>query len=106
MNSEERKEYERIKGLFSGSDENVLQLIDGAIVEAARLRAELNKLHAVVEKSGLLKINPDNPMMQKELPVSRMLPKVRANYANLIFKMAAILGKDVSEEDLGLEDYE
>jgi hypothetical protein len=44
--------------------------------------------------------------MQKELPVSRMLPKVRANYANLIFKLAAILGKNVVDEEDGLGEYE
>ena len=34
------EEYERIKGLFDGVDENQLALLDGAIVEAARLRTE------------------------------------------------------------------
>lgn len=100
------EEYKRIRGLFSGVDEKQLSLLDGAIVEAARLRVELDRLHKMVEKTGLLKISPDNPQLQKELPVSRVLPKVRANYTNLIFKLAAVLGKSVDDEDLGLDDYE
>ncbi|WP_302593811.1 hypothetical protein [uncultured Megasphaera sp.] len=104
--NEVKAEYERIKALFDGSDDHMLQLLDGSFIEAARLRVELNRLHAVVQETGLIKINPDNPRMQKELPVSRMLPKVRANYANLIFKLAAILGKNVVDEEDGLGEYE
>lgn len=100
------KEYERIKALFEGSDEGMLQLLDGSFMEAARLKIELNQLQEIVRKTGLIKIKPDNPTMQKELPVSRMLPKVRANYTNIIFKLASILGKNVTEEDLGMDEYE
>ena len=47
----ERAEYERIRALFSSVDENQLALVDGAIWEAARLRTELDGLHAVVAQS-------------------------------------------------------
>ena len=100
------REYERMRGLFDGVDEKQLQLVDGAIVEAARLRVELDKLHNIVIKTGLIKCDPKNPQRQKELPVSRMLPKVRAAYANVIFKLAKVLGNTVEEDDLGLDDYE
>ncbi|MFG6271642.1 hypothetical protein ACG98G_03235 [Megasphaera hexanoica] len=100
------EEYERIKKLFDGVDDNQLALVDGAIAEAARLRVELDRLHEIVDKTGLVKIDPNNPLRQKELPVSRMLPKVRANYTNIIFKLAGILGRSVEDEDLGLDEYE
>ena len=102
----EQAEYERIRALFSAVDENQLALVDGAIWEAARLRTELDSLHVVVSKSGLVKYDPSNPSRQKELPVSRMLPKVRAGYTNIIFKLARVLGATVSEDDLGMDDYE
>lgn len=101
-----KEEYDRIRELFAGVDENQLALVDGAIVEAARLRCELDRLHGIVAKTGLVKVDPNNPQRQKELPVSRMLPKVRANYTNIIFKLASILGKSVEDDDLGLDDYE
>lgn len=100
------EEYERIKNLFDGVDENQLALLDGAIVEAARLRTELNRLHMIAAASGLVKVDPVNPSRQKELPVSKLLPKVRASYANIIFKLAAVLGRAVDDDDLGLDDYE
>lgn len=100
------QEYERIKALFADADEKQLQLVDGAIIEAARLRVELDRLHEIVKRSGLIKIDPNNPTRQKSLPVSRELPKVRAGYTNIIFKLARVLGAGIVEEDLGLDDYE
>ena len=99
------EEYERLKGLFTDVDEKQLQLCDGAFWEAARLRAELEKLHEIVKVSGLVKCHPNNPTVQKELPVSRMLPKIRANYTNIIFKLSKVLGSGVAEEELGFDDY-
>lgn len=103
--TELQKEYERIKELFADVDEKQLQLVDGAIIEAARLRIELDRLHEIVKVTGLIKVDPNNPTRQKVLPVSKELPKIRAGYTNIIFKLARILGAGVNEEDLGLDDY-
>ena len=100
-----KKEYKRIRALFTDVDEKQLKLVDGAILEAARLRVELDRLNEIVKVSGLIKVDPNNPMRQKVLPVSRELPKVRAGYANIIFKLAKVLGASAGEEDLGLDDY-
>lgn len=101
-----RQEYERIKMLFADVDDRQLQLVDGAIIEAARLRVELDKLHDIVKQSGLVKVDANNPTRQKTLPVAKELPKVRAAYTNVIFKLARVLGAGVADEDLGLDDYE
>lgn len=100
------QEYERIRALFEGTDGKQLSLIDGTLWEAARLRVELDRLNEIVKQSGLIKVDPDNPLRQKELPVSRMIVKVRANYLNYIAKLANILGKNVEEEDDGLSEFE
>jgi hypothetical protein len=57
-------------------------------------------------KTGLVKIDPDDFTHQKELPVSRLLVKVRANYLNYISKLCNIMGKTDSDEDPELEEYE
>ena len=98
-------EYDRIKALFADVDEKQLQLVDGAIFEAARLRVELDRLNVIVNRSGLIKVAPNNPARQKSLPVSRELPKVRAAYINIIFKLARVLSASIND-DLGLDDYE
>lgn len=106
MYLEIEQEYERIKKLFDGSDEKQLQLIDGAIRECARLRVELDDLHKIIKESGLIKVNPSNPSMQKELPVSKMIVKVRANYLNYIAKLSNMLGINIEDDDDDLENYE
>lgn len=103
--NEIQQEYKRIRELFADVDEKQLQLVDGAIIEAARLRVELDRLHEIVKRSGLIKVDENNPARQKALPVSRELPKVRAGYTNIIFKLARVLGSNVGDEDLGLDDY-
>lgn len=100
-----KKEYKRIRALFTDVDEKQLKLVDGAILEAARLRVELDRLNEIVKVSGLIKVDPNNPMRQKVLPVSKELPKVRAGYTNIIFKLARVLGTGLNVEDLGLDDY-
>lgn len=106
MFMEVEREYSRIKALFDGVDEKQLAIIDGTIWEAARLRIELNRLHDIVAKTGLLKLHPENPAIQKELPVSKMIVKVRANYLNYIAKLAAVLGRNVDDDENDLEEFE
>lgn len=100
------KEYERIKNLFIGCDEKQLQLIDGAIIECARIRAELDNLHEIIKESKTIKINPNDPTLQKELPVSKLIVKARANYLNYIAKLSNMLGVNIDDEDEDLGDYE
>ena len=102
-----QQEYSRIKALFNGIDEKQLSFIEGALWEAARLRVELDRLNEIVKQTGLVKVNPDNPLQQKELPVSRMIVKVRANYLNYIAKLSNVLGQNISgEDDDGLDEFE
>lgn len=100
------REHERITALFADVDEKQLLLIDGAIWEAARLRVELDRLHEIVKKTGLVKVHPGDPLKQRELPVSRMIVRIRANYLNYIAKLSSVLGRSIPEDDAGLEDYE
>ncbi len=101
-----QNEYDRIKKLFEGIDEKHLSLIDGAIWECARLRKELDRLNEIVSQSGLVKLHPTEPSLQKELPVSKLIVKVRANYLNYIAKLSAILGKNIEDDDDDLEEFE
>lgn len=109
MKTEEKiqKEYNRIKILFNEIDDKQLSLLDGAFIECARLKVELDDLHNIISKSSLIKVHPDNYEMQKELPVSKLIVKTRANYLNYIAKLSNILGKNIGdEEDNDLEDFE
>lgn len=105
-NEKVQREYERIKELFLGVEEKQLNLIDGAIWECARLRIELDDLHNIIKQTGLVKVKSDNPLMQKELPVSKLIVKARANYLNYIAKLSNILGKTIEDDEDELSEYE
>ena len=95
-----KKEEERLLALFDGISEKQLDLSRGAILEAARMKVELDELQEIISSSeGLIKINPKNFSQQKELPVSKLIVKVRANYLNYITKLSNILGKDNDDDD-------
>ncbi len=100
-------EYERMKKLFEGCDENQLELVDGAIRECARERVELEKLQDILSECGHVKINPSKPTLQKELPASRVAIKLRASYLNYVAKLSGILGRSIKEtDDDDLTDFE
>ena len=102
-----RREYDRVREIFQEADSRLLDAMDGVIWEAARCRAELDELHTIAEESGLIRVDPKNPLRQKELPVSRQLVRVRASYLNHMTKLAKVFGQNAPEEDdLGLDEYE
>jgi len=100
------QEYQRILALFDGIDEKQLALIDGAIRESARLRVELDRLNEIVAQTGLIKLHPTSPALQRELPVSRLVVKVRANYLNYIAKLSSVLGKSLDLDEDDLKEFE
>lgn len=100
------KEYERIKALYNGCDENQLKLLDGVFWEAARLRKELDDSHKIVKKTGKIKVHPDDFTKQKKLLIADQLTKDRANYLNYMSKLSSLLGKNTEEDDDDLDDYE
>ena len=100
------QEHDRLRALFADVDEKQVELADGAIWEAARIRHQLDEINERAKVSGLVKFHPQDPTKQKVLPVSKELPKLRAGYANIIFKLIRVLGANVNEEELGLDDYE
>lgn len=102
----EHEEYARLRDIFADVDEKQLALVDGLLHEAARLRAQLDDLQEIAAKTGLVKIHQTDSTRQKELPVSRMLVRLRAGYKDIIAKLSSILGRNAGEDDDGLEEFE
>ena len=93
--TEVEREYKRLKALFADMDEKQQAVWDGVCMEAAQLK----KLNAAARKSGLVKIDPKNPERQKELPVSKMITRISANYLSYMSRIAHALGKPVQEDE-------
>nr|WP_315022909.1 zinc-binding protein [uncultured Aminipila sp.] len=102
------KEYEKFLELFkqAGADELQLAICDSLITECARAKVQLDQLQDITIKTGLVKIHPDNPGMQKTLPVASELSKLRASLTNMLIKLNKILCTGIEEEDDDLEEFE
>ena len=44
--------------------------------------------------------------MQKELPVSKTIEKIRASYINYMIKLSKVLGTTLDDDEEELNDYE
>lgn len=100
------QEHDRLLKLFEGADDTQKALADGLIWEAAKMRVQLREMNKVVEKTGFVHIDPKNPLRQKELPISRVMAKVRANYVAYIQRIRSLMDVEVDEEDDDLAEYE
>lgn len=99
-------EHDRLMALFERADDTQKSLADGLVWEAAKMRVQLNEMNKIIEKTGLVRIDPNNPLRQKELPISRVMAKVRANYVAYIQRIRSLMDIDMEDEDDGLAEYE
>lgn len=100
-------EYENLKKIFEEGAPEQVQLLDNVFREAARIKIELEDMAVLVMKcGGRVSFNPKDPKQQKELPVSKVIERARASYANYMFRLSRALGVNIDEnEDDGLSDY-
>jgi len=103
-----QEEHERLVGLYKeqGAEENRLLAYDSLILECARAKCQLDDLNIIAEKTGLVKVHPDYPDLQRSLPVATELTKVRASLTNMLTKLDKMLCTSISEEWDDLEEFE
>lgn len=104
-NSELLTEIARLKSEFSGADESKLRALDSLIEQAAHERLYLRRLNAQALETGLVKIHPEHPDLQRALPVSAEIARHSASLTNIMGKLMRFLGAEESEDE-ELSDYE
>lgn len=105
-NSELSAEIARLKDQFTEADENKIQALDALIEQAAYEKIYLRRLNEQAIVTGLVKYHPDNPQIQKTLPVSGEIAKHSAALTNIMDKLMKHLGVPIDDDDEGLSDYE
>ena len=105
---EVKQEYERLRELFQdGADEKLMEAADGAIMEAARIRCQLDELNKIAQAGGLVKYDPANPSRQKTQPIARTITQVRASYISYVAKLTKMIGGgSLEDDDDDLDEYE
>ena len=104
--AEFQREYNKWIKLFETTTPETQQAASGLIEKAANVHALCWELEQALNKSGAIKIHPDNPELQKTVPALKEYSRMTDNYANIVNKLNAIRVRNVVEEDDGLGEFE
>jgi hypothetical protein len=99
-------ELARWAELFAETDESTRKAADGLIQKAAFLHAMCVELEQTIEASGTIKIHPDHPELQKQVPAVKEYARLSESYANLANKLNTLRLKTAEEDDDELDEYE
>lgn len=101
------KEIEKIKESFPNADTDKVKALIGLIEQAAHEKIYLKRLNGQAMITGLVKIHPKNPTIQKVLPVSNEITKHSATLTNIMNQLMKHLAVEKDdEEDEELNEYE
>ena len=90
----EQVEYERLSQLYKRIPENKRELVDGLIVQAARLRVSLDDLWDDLQKNGnteMFKQANDGVEFPRERPESKIFATRDKSYLAIIKKLDELL---------------
>lgn len=101
-----KAELEKLTELFKDVDESNRKLVDGLIQDAAFLFAENYMLKELLNKTGMIKVHPENPTLQKPLPIAKEYRQNLNSYSVVIKTLNAVLQKKNDDDDEDLEEFE
>jgi len=87
--SKERKEYIRLAELYSDIPDNKRELVEGLLVQAARLKVSLDALWSDIQKNGTTEI--DDKGKEKERPNSAIFTARDKSYRATIKQLDSLL---------------
>ncbi len=101
-----QKELDKLTEIFKDIEESKRQLIEGLIQDAAFLMAENYILKQSISQTGMVKIHPQYPEIQKPIETAKQYLKNINSYAVVIKTLNGVLSKNVIEDDDELEEFE
>lgn len=93
--------------LFAETDPAVQRAATGLIRKAAYLHSLCTELEDVVGSSGAIKIHPDHPDIQRQVPAVKEYARLTEAYANIVNKLNQLRARNLigsGTNDLG--EYE
>lgn len=91
------KELAKLTELFQDVEPTKTKLCEGLIEDAAFLLAENHILKEVINKTGMVKIHPTQPDLQKPTEAAKQYLKNLNSYAVVIKTLNGVLSKDLAE---------
>ncbi|ABR48564.1 hypothetical protein Amet_2410 [Alkaliphilus metalliredigens QYMF] len=100
------KELEKLKEIFQDVEISKKKLVEGLIDDAAFLKAENYVLKQSIDKTGMVKVHPTLPEIQKPIEGARQYLKNINSYAAVIKTLNGVLNKGLVEDDDELDEFE
>lgn len=104
--AEYQAELTKWTGLFAGTDPATQQAASGLIQKVAYLHSLCRELEGVIALSGAIKVHPEHPDIQKQVPAVKEYARLAESYANIVNRLNGLLGRNRPEEDDELEEFE
>lgn len=100
-----KAELNKLTEIFQDVEESKAKLVEGLIEDAAFIKAENHVLKKTLEKTGMIKIHPDHPELQKPIEAGRQYLKNINSYAVVIKTLNSVLQKNVVEADDEFDEF-
>lgn len=94
-----QKEQEKLHDLFKDIDPAKATLVEGLIEDAAFLRIQNAKLKTQMVETGMVKIHPQYPEIQKPVEAAKQYLRNVNSYAVIIKTLNAVLQKSPPDEE-------
>lgn len=99
------QEAEKLTKLFQEVELAKAQLVEGLIQDAAFLYAENEALRKLISKTGMVKIHPSSPDIQKPTEAGKQYVKNTNSYAVIIKTLNGILSKNGVEQEDAFDQF-
>jgi regulator of replication initiation timing len=100
------KELKKLTEIFADVEETKRKLVEGLIEDAAFLKAENNVLKQSITETGMVKIHPEHPEMQKSVETAKQYLKNINSYSVVIKTLNGVLNKNIIEGEDELSEFE
>lgn len=101
-----QKELAKLTEIFKDVEEPKRHLVEGLIQDAAFLMSENYVLKQLIEQTGMIKIHPQHPDIQKPIETAKQYLKNINSYAVVIKTLNGVLSKNIIEADDELSEFE
>ena len=100
------KEFATWQTLFAETDPATQRAAAGLIQKAAYIHSLCWELEQAINISGAIKIHPDHPDIQKQIPAVKEYARLSESYANITNKLNALRLRNILEDDDELSEFE
>jgi hypothetical protein len=101
-----RQELTKLTEIFKDVEVTKRKLVEGLIEDAAFLKSENYILKKAITETGMVKIHPDHPDLQKPIETAKQYLKNINSYSVVIKTLNGVLNKNIIEDDDDLSDFE